>query len=193
MKCNFTQEEKKIIRDAMDVCALKVRFTASEYGVKIEVRNDQLGITYKELKHTVGQIMDTLRLRKQINFKTCFMTSGGGSKMRFNVRMRDYPVKTTIDRINIEKYPAKANKFEQLPEVGDYIIGNKAGRTDTLFIAEILGWDSSALIVKNIMGYGRPGDIETMRWRENIIFPKDTFKDNLESFLVMMKLSMELE
>lgn len=189
----YTSNQKDIIRDSFKAIGAVVdSFTNYKYGIKIVViYPDFKSFWNLDILSGADFIINHLKNDGDIDFIDYKANISKSGEICINIITTKPIPKKIIDRINTEKFKAKPNKFGQIPEVGDYIVGNKSGEISSLFVAEVIGWDSRALIVKNIMGYGQTGEVMTMRWVENMVFPKDVFKEDLDSFLVMMKLSME--
>lgn len=131
-------------------------------------------------------------LLEELGIINIVFTSGGWNDFKFKLvteKIIDLtPEEKMLSRINTKDYSAQPNKFGQIPEVGDYVVGNQSGNVSNLLVAEVLGWDSKALIARVISDGDCSGEVLTMRWVENLIFPRAWFKDDLTELLVLAKM-----
>jgi len=190
----LTEIQKDLIRDILDGEGMSVTFSNYRYGIKLEIsKKNMSGVLYlSDQRNRAYYILNNLKKNGDIDYIKMTITWNAMNSVQVDLKMKEFTPKKLEDRIDTERFKAKPNKFGQIPEIGDYVVGNKSGNISSLFIAKVVGWDSKALIVKSIMGYDPAGELMAMRWAENMIFPKDLFKEDLDSFLIMMKLSMEI-
>lgn len=183
--------------------------------LKSIIKGKQCNFRYKKQGHrqyitTIpkgGNHISNMTTRTEVNkilndnLSICRETSSFGGEVTY--RINGDPIKQTLIEKIDTTLEAKPNRFGQIPEVGDYAIGIRSADS-RIFIVEVMGWNEKSLIVqplistetsenwdgkKKIEDHTKP---TTMRWKDNVIIPKDAFGEDFNEFLVMFKLSMAL-